>query len=167
MARLSESLLFRMLSVGWPSTLPEIQCHVNKRKTNQRYRAKGFQCFPLRPASPAGLPASPRACGRRGRTRKRTAAPRPSRLAPGRRQKRRPGRCRSAAAEFLSSAVLGTAEPVSVLFPGQGRRGGREEAWGRIAKSPLPCWFHTSFCANSGGLGRFFLFLKNIPEKCQ
>lgn len=59
MARLSESLLFRMLSVGWPSTLPEIQCHVNKRKTNQRYRAKGFQCFPLRPGKPRLAPRVP------------------------------------------------------------------------------------------------------------
>lgn len=38
----------------------------------------------------------------------------------------------------------------------------------RVAKSPLPCWFHTSFCANSGGLGAlsFFLFLlKKIFQK--
>lgn len=93
---------------GGPGDSPRIQCHVNKRKMNQRDRAKGFQRFPPSPLDPAGSP-SPQAPGE--------------------------GPCSAGLRSCLpSSLIVGIAEP-SALF--SRRRGGREEARGKGQQSHL------------------------------
>lgn len=125
---------------GGPGDSPRIQCHVNKRKTNQRDRAKGFQRFPPFPLDLAGSPRPPaRRC--------------------------RGGAVHGRAAELPSAPIFGIAEPLALFSR---RRGGREEARAKDSKvTSAVLVSHFLLCKVRRAGSMFPLVLKNTPEKCQ